>query len=62
LLDAAHERGFKGVVTSLGARALVLAREYRPHAITLDIFLPDMEGWRVRLVGTAYSHLRHLDR
>jgi Signal transduction histidine kinase len=47
LLDTAHEKGFKGIVTSLGAAALTLTREYKPDAITLDIFLPDIEGWRV---------------
>src|SRR5262249_31215631 len=47
LLDAAREKGFKGLVTSLGASALEMTREYKPDALTLDIFLPDMEGWRV---------------
>ncbi len=47
LLDAAREKGFKGLVTSLGAAALAMSREYKPAAITLDIFLPDIEGWRV---------------
>ena len=47
LLDVAREHGMKGLVTSLGAAALALAREYKPHAVTLDIFLPDIEGWRV---------------
>ncbi len=47
LLDAAREKGFKGLVTSLGAAALAMTREYNPQAITLDIFLPDIEGWRV---------------
>jgi signal transduction histidine kinase/CheY-like chemotaxis protein len=47
LLDVAHERGFKVLVTSLGASALAMAREYTPDVITLDIFLPDIEGWRV---------------
>jgi HAMP domain-containing protein/signal transduction histidine kinase/DNA-binding response OmpR family regulator len=47
LLDTAREKGFKGLVTSLGAAALELTREYKPDAITLDIFLPDIEGWRV---------------
>jgi len=47
LLDAAREKGFKGLVTTLGTGALSLTREFEPDAITLDLFLPDMEGWRV---------------
>ncbi|HVZ93677.1 MAG TPA: response regulator, partial [Phycisphaerales bacterium] len=47
LLDLAREHGFKGIVTSLGAAALALAHDHMPSAITLDISLPDMEGWRV---------------
>jgi len=47
LLDTAREKGFKGVVTSLGAAALALIPQYNPDAITLDIYLPDIEGWRV---------------
>jgi CheY-like chemotaxis protein len=47
MLDVARERGFKGLVTSLGAAALAMRREYNPDAITLDICLPDIDGWRV---------------
>jgi CheY-like chemotaxis protein/HAMP domain-containing protein/signal transduction histidine kinase len=47
LLDIAHERGFKGVVASQGAAALWLAHRYKPDAITLDIRLPDRDGWTV---------------
>jgi signal transduction histidine kinase/CheY-like chemotaxis protein/HAMP domain-containing protein len=47
LLDAAREKGFKGLVTSRGAAALALTREYNPSALTLDIHLPDIDGWRV---------------
>jgi signal transduction histidine kinase/DNA-binding response OmpR family regulator len=47
LLDAARAKGFKGLVTSKGARALTLATQYKPSAITLDMYLPDMDGWRV---------------
>jgi len=47
LLEVAREKGFKGLVTSLGAVALAMTREYLPAALTLDILLPDMDGWRV---------------
>jgi HAMP domain-containing protein/signal transduction histidine kinase/CheY-like chemotaxis protein len=60
LLDAAREQGMKGLVTSLGAAALALAREYKPHAVTLDIFLPDMEGWRVLERLKSSLATRHL--
>jgi CheY-like chemotaxis protein len=47
LLEAAREQGFKGVVTSQGTAALTIVNELKPSAILLDIFLPDIEGWRV---------------
>ncbi|MDQ3134742.1 MAG: response regulator, partial [Acidobacteriota bacterium] len=47
LLDLAREKGFKGIVTTRGDLALALARKYRPDAITLDIRLPDRDGWTV---------------
>jgi signal transduction histidine kinase/CheY-like chemotaxis protein/HAMP domain-containing protein len=47
LLDAAREKGFKGIVTPLGTAGLALTREYQPQAITLDLSLPDVDGWRV---------------
>ncbi len=47
LLDLAHEKGFKGLVAGRGDVALTLARKYKPDAITLDIKLPDQEGWTV---------------
>jgi CheY-like chemotaxis protein len=34
-------------VSSRGAQALDLAREFNPTAISLDVFLPDMLGWTV---------------
>jgi len=45
LLDRVHERGFKAFIAPLGETALELAREQRPDAITLDLRLPDMDGW-----------------
>ena len=47
LLSLARDRGFKVVLSKTGADALVLARKYRPTAVSLDVFLPDMLGWTV---------------
>ena len=47
LLDAARERGFKGVVADRGDIGLEMARHMRPDAITLDIALPALDGWTV---------------
>ncbi|HZZ91490.1 MAG TPA: HAMP domain-containing protein [Usitatibacter sp.] len=47
LLESAREQGFKGVVTSQGTAALTMVNELKPTAMLLDIFLPDIDGWRV---------------
>ena len=60
MLETAREKGFKGLVTSLGTAALAMARDFKPDAVTLDIHLPDIDGWRVleRLKNeTATRHI-----
>jgi HAMP domain-containing protein/signal transduction histidine kinase/DNA-binding response OmpR family regulator len=47
LLGLARDKGFKGIVAMKGTMGLSLARQFRPSAISLDIFLPDMLGWTV---------------
>jgi CheY-like chemotaxis protein len=47
LLGLARDKGFKGIVTNRGQASLLLAKQYLPTAITLDVFLPDMLGWTV---------------
>jgi len=47
LIDMARDKGFKALAATRGESAIVLAQRYRPDAITLDIALPDMEGWTV---------------
>ncbi len=47
LLGLARDRGFKGLVAQTGADGLSLARAYVPDAITLDIGLPDIDGFEL---------------
>ncbi len=52
LCDLARDKGLKVLVAMRGAESLALAREYKPTAISLDVFLPDMLGW------TVLNHLK----
>ncbi|MDQ6802599.1 MAG: HAMP domain-containing protein [Acidobacteriota bacterium] len=47
MVDMARDKGFRGIVATRGEAAIALAKRYHPDAITLDIALPDMEGWTV---------------
>jgi CheY-like chemotaxis protein/HAMP domain-containing protein/signal transduction histidine kinase len=47
MVDLARDSGLKVLVAQTGTEALALAREYRPTAVSLDVFLPDMLGWTV---------------
>ncbi|MBI5793003.1 MAG: HAMP domain-containing protein, partial [Rhodocyclales bacterium] len=60
VLDLAREKGFKGIVAMRGAQALELARGHKPDAITLDIRIPDMDGWTVLDVIKRDPDLRHI--
>jgi len=52
LRDLARDKGFKVLLAMRGAEGLSLAREFRPAAVSLDVFLPDMLGW------TVLNHLK----
>jgi CheY-like chemotaxis protein len=60
VLETARKVGFKGLVTPSGANAIALAGEYQPHAIVLDISLPDINGWRVLERLKRDLSLRHI--
>jgi two-component system OmpR family response regulator len=44
---ALRHHGFEVATVQTGADALVRVRDWRPHAIVLDIMLPDMDGFEV---------------
>jgi len=60
MLDLAHAHGFKGLVTAQGSVAVSLARQFHPDAVTLDIRLPDIDGWRVLHHLKSELSTRHL--
>jgi CheY-like chemotaxis protein/anti-sigma regulatory factor (Ser/Thr protein kinase) len=42
-----EQAGFQTTVARTGSEALAKARQRKPAAITLDILLPDLDGWEV---------------
>ena len=47
LKDALEFEGFRVLGASTGREALQLARQERPHAVLLDLMLPDINGYQV---------------
>ncbi len=60
LLDVARESGFKGVIAPDANLALTLVKELSPDAITLDMKLPDMDGWTVLHLLKHNPETRHI--
>ena len=60
LADLSRDKGFKVLIATRGAEALSLAREFRPTAVSLDVFLPDMLGWTVLNHLKQDSGTRHI--
>ncbi|HVX11816.1 MAG TPA: HAMP domain-containing protein [Pirellulales bacterium] len=60
MLETAHENGFKGVIAQRGAEGLIAVHKFRVHGITLDIHLPDIDGWRVLAQLKEDLYTRHI--
>ncbi len=53
-------QGYHIVTASGGEVGLRLAREVRPKAITLDVLMPDLDGWAVLTILKADPELAHI--
>jgi PAS domain S-box-containing protein len=54
------DEGFRVVTAMGGEEGLQLARELRPDAITLDVLMPDLDGWAVLTILKADPQLAHI--
>jgi PleD family two-component response regulator len=53
--DHLKAKGFAVVTAAGGMEGLRLAKELRPTAITLDVMMPDLDGWSVLIWPTSPS-------
>ena len=60
MADLARDQDFKVLVASRGDEALSLAMAYKPTAISLDVFLPDMLGWSILSQLKQNPETRHI--
>ena len=58
--EMGRKAGFKVLAANLGGSGLDLAQKYLPHAITLDLHLPDMDGWAVFDLLKNNPETRHI--
>ncbi len=60
IADLARDHDFKVLIAMRGIDALALASEFKPAAITLDVFMPDMLGWSVLAHLKRSPETRHI--
>ncbi len=54
------EEGYKVVTCASGEEGLKLAKELKPSMITLDVMMPEMDGWGVLAMLKADPELAHI--
>jgi signal transduction histidine kinase/DNA-binding response OmpR family regulator/HAMP domain-containing protein len=60
LAKTLEKEGYRVTSASNGVEALALAREHRPQAITLDVLMPQMDGWAALKELKADAELRDI--
>jgi len=60
LAKTLEKESYRVISACNGIEALALAREHRPQAITLDVLMPQMDGWRTLKELKADVELRDI--
>ncbi|HEY9154168.1 MAG TPA: response regulator [Opitutaceae bacterium] len=60
MVDFAREKKFKAVVARTATQGMALAQVVKPSAITLDLRLPDQDGWVVIDWIKHHPQMRHI--
>jgi PAS domain S-box-containing protein len=60
LAKTLEKEGYRVLTAGNGIAALALAREHRPQAITLDVMMPQMDGWEALKQLKADTELRDI--
>jgi signal transduction histidine kinase/DNA-binding response OmpR family regulator len=60
LAKTLEKEGYRVISARNGVEALALAREHRPQAITLDVLMPQMDGWAALKELKADADLRDI--
>ena len=54
------QHGYRVITASTGAQAVALARTAQPYAITLDLMIPDQDGWDVLQALANHPDTQHI--
>ncbi|WP_180903972.1 response regulator, partial [Flavobacterium chungangense] len=60
MLEQAHIHGIKAIVTTKGSDVIDFINQFRPHAITMDLNMPDTSGWKILDRLKTDFNLRHI--
>nr|WP_306266191.1 HAMP domain-containing protein [Pararhizobium sp. IMCC3301] len=60
LREIAEEQGFSSMSVARGREVMTAIRQYRPDALSLDIQLPDIDGWALLDMMKSENATRHL--
>ncbi len=60
LAKTLEKEGYRIISAGNGVEALALARQHRPQAITLDVLMPQMDGWSALKEFKADADLRDI--